>query len=335
MATPSSQSFHLESQYGKLHQDAIGFEFNGTDDFIALPSHWGGNGWHVVTLEAWIKVSEDTGDFQAILSPGDTTFVHFQTHREGVGNISIYTDQGAILLPTIPTAPLNQWRHVAVIAESGASRLMIDGHQVGDINTKTFNYVTATDELFVGKGHANGRFFKGQIAGLKIWHDAKDHANMVEELYRHLDVKPEIGIVSVTPTPHSEPEGEKENAVFGYKSAHGKYMSAQPDGRMECNRDHLHGWEKFTVEKTDGGKIGLKSIHGKYLSAQPDGRLEVNRDHLLGWEKFTVEENNGRVGFKSAHGKYISAQPDGSIVCNRDRLASWEMFVKESVKELA
>ena len=51
------------------------------------------------------------------------------------------------------------------------------------------------------------------------------------------------------------------------------YVSAQPDGRVECNRREapLGGWEEFTVEYRSNDVVCLKSYHGKYLSAQKDG----------------------------------------------------------------
>jgi hypothetical protein len=310
-------SFHLTSKHGKLHANALGFEFNGKDDFIDLPSHWGGPNWKTLTVEAWINPSANTGDFQAILSPKDTSFIHFQLHNKGVGNIAIYTDQGSVMLPVIPVEPLNQWRHVAVVVESGNSNLLIDGQQYGETNTKEFNYILPTDDLNIGRGYQGGRHFKGKIGNVHIWHDVRPHEHIHGDLYRFMADKPEIQ----TSTPVA--------TIFGFKSYHGKYMSAQPNGTMECNRDHLRGWEKFTVEDAGNGTVGLKSYHGKYLSAQPDGRLECNRDHLRGWEKFTLEENGGKVGLKGFHGKYISAQPDGTITCDRDWLRGWEKFTKE------
>lgn len=317
MSSPTLESFPLVSQHGPLHHSALGHTFDSPDDFITLPSTWGGPHWKELTVEAWINPSANTGDFQAIVSPANTTFVHFQIHS--IGNISVYTDQGLILLPVIPVEPLNQWRHVAVIAKSGASKVLIDGNQYGSTNTKTFNYITPTNELYIGKGHAGGRHFKGRISDVHIWQEAREHEHIHGDLYKYLTDKPELVVPPAV-------------SIFGFKSHFGKYMSAQPNGTMECNRDQLFGWEKFTVEDAGEGKVGLKSFHGKYLSAQPDGRLQVNRDWLFGWEKFTLEEQDGKVGLKGAHGKYISAQPDGSIACDRSWLQAWELFSKEATE---
>ena len=121
------------------------------------------------------------------------------------------------------------------------------------------------------------------------------------------------------------PEGSK----VALKSTHGKYLSAQPDGRAEWNRDHASDWEYFHLEKRQGGKVALKGSHGMYVSAQPDGSVQINREAapLGGWEEFTVEDRgNDVVCLKSSHGKYLSAQQNGTAQWNRDHAprGGWE-----------
>ena len=113
------------------------------------------------------------------------------------------------------------------------------------------------------------------------------------------------------------------------RSVHGKFLSAQPDGRAEWNRDVALDWELFNVEPRTGGKIALKGIHGMYVSAQPDGSVQINRRAAPpgGWEEFTVEERgNNVICLKSCHGKYLSAQQDGTAQWNRDHAppGGWE-----------
>ena len=129
-----------------------------------------------------------------------------------------------------------------------------------------------------------------------------------------------------------------------FKSVHGKYLSAQPDGRAEWNRDRADAWEYFHLEKRKGGKIALKGAHGKYVSAQPDGSVQINREAAPpgGWEEFTIEHQFiqpvGRGGYnavrlKSVHGKYLSAQSDGRVEWNRDHApdGGWEDIDMEYV----
>ena len=120
------------------------------------------------------------------------------------------------------------------------------------------------------------------------------------------------------------------------RSVHGKYLSAQPDGRAEWNRHGAAEWEFFHVEQRQNGKITLKGAHGMYVSAQADGSVQINRREAPpgGWEEFTVEDRgNNVVCLKSCHGKYLSAQQNGTAQWNRDHAprGGWEdiQFVQQ------
>ena len=113
------------------------------------------------------------------------------------------------------------------------------------------------------------------------------------------------------------------------RSVHGKFLSAQPDGRAEWNRDVASSWEYFHIEERPGGKITLRGAHGMYVSAQPDGSVQINRQSAPpnGWEEFIVENRgNNVICLKSVHSKYLSAQPDGTAQWNRDHAprGGWE-----------
>ena len=113
------------------------------------------------------------------------------------------------------------------------------------------------------------------------------------------------------------------------RSVHGKYLSAQPDGRAMWDRPVADAWEYFHVEWRQNGKIALKGVHGMYVSAQDDGSVQINRRAAPpgGWEEFTVEDRGSNVVcLKSFHGKYLSAQQDGTAQWNRDHAprGGWE-----------
>ena len=127
----------------------------------------------------------------------------------------------------------------------------------------------------------------------------------------------------------SQSSGQLMQGTVSLRSIHGKFLSAQPDGRAEWNRDHASNWEHFQVELRHNGKIALKGAHGMYLSAQPDGSVQINRREAPpgGWEEFTVEDRgNNVVCLKSCHGKYLSAQQNGTAQWNRDHAprGGWE-----------
>ena len=84
---------------------------------------------------------------------------------------------------------------------------------------------------------------------------------------------------------------QTRDSQVALRSVHGKYLSAQPDGRAMWDRPVANAWEYFHVEWRQNGKIALKGAHGMYLSAQPDGSVQINRREAPpgGWEEFTVE----------------------------------------------
>ncbi|MDR2383677.1 MAG: hypothetical protein LBD76_07345 [Prevotellaceae bacterium] len=114
--------------------------------------------------------------------------------------------------------------------------------------------------------------------------------------------------------------------TVSFKSVHGKFLSAQTDGKAEWNSDTNGEKEKIQLVEAEQGMYGVKSVHGKFLSAQPDGRVEWNRDKLDIWEKWTVENKGNAVALKSYHGKYLSAQSDGRVEANRAEAKQWESF---------
>lgn len=314
MSTPTQQGFSAHSRHGAHHQLVFGHQFNGSSDYLPLPGGWGGT--PELTVEAWINTSDPTGDFQAIVSSNGPEFIHFQAYS--AGNITIYTNTGPLILPVIPDTPANVWRHVAVVARPGASRLLIDGEQIGETNRHLYHHILPSRNVSIGRGWQDGRYFNGSIAGLRIWQHSRPHALLHQEVFQYHEQKPPL---------NEQPDPTHE----GFKSYHNKYLSAHPDGTVYADKDWFRGWEKFEVVDAGNGQVGLKSYHGKYLSAQPDGRVECNRDWLRGWEKFRmVIAGPNQVGFKSYHGKYLSAQPDGRLEGNRDWLRGWEKFSPES-----
>jgi hypothetical protein len=159
--------------------------------------------------------------------------------------------------------------------------------------------------------------------------DGQDKTGKNPAIYRQWE--DESGVCLVPPMA-SSPVGLSASSIT-LKSCHGKYLSAQPDGKLEWNRDIADAWERIAIVTVGPNKIGLQSCHGKYLSAQPDGKLEWNRDRLDTWETWAIETIADGIALKSAHNKYLSAQPDGSAIADRDNAQGWETF--KSDKPLA
>jgi PKD repeat protein len=163
------------SHHGSLRDEATfapgrvgqAFSFDGSGDSVDLPGTWGGG--PEITLNAWVMTQGSTGNFQAILEPGATEFVHLQLAP--FGNNVVYADQGEVWLPIIGDSPTAVWRHIALSSKSGDTRLYVDGVLVDDgslPNTLAFDHITTTSDLFIGQGYQGGRFFRGLIDEVQI-----------------------------------------------------------------------------------------------------------------------------------------------------------------------
>jgi len=75
------------------------------------------------------------------------------------------------------------------------------------------------------------------------------------------------------------------------RSAHKKFLCAEPNGKVVANRDKAAEWEKWQIVKISKGTWALKSHHGKFLCAEPNGTLIANRDQAKEWETWTVKKN--------------------------------------------
>jgi hypothetical protein len=114
---------------------------------------------------------------------------------------------------------------------------------------------------------------------------------------------------------------------FALRAHTGKYLCAETDGRLVCDRDSAREWETFQVTPSSGGQVTIRSHHGKYLCSDSGDKAIVNRDSPREWEQWTVvEQGSGRVALRDYRGKYLCVERDGSIVVNRDSAREWETF---------
>jgi len=125
----------------------------------------------------------------------------------------------------------------------------------------------------------------------------------------------------------TQSEGIFNCATFGLKSVHGKFLSAQPNGDVEWDRDSYNSYEKISFEQSGENTGYLKSVHGKYLAATNDDKLQWDRTWKRSLEVFTVYQYEDKIALESAHGKYMSAQDDGTVDVDRTDKGSWEWFI--------
>jgi YD repeat-containing protein len=158
---------------GPLSTGETAATFDGSQGFVSVGGTWGGPTFPAVTIEAWVFVNATSPDFEAIASSTNLSFVHLQLNSGG--NIAVFTNitgSSWLSLPIVPQTPIGSWHHIAVVSESGNSRVYVDGAQFGGSLSNTFSFITAATGIRIGSGFNNGRFMNGQIGEVAIYNHA-------------------------------------------------------------------------------------------------------------------------------------------------------------------
>jgi hypothetical protein len=100
---------------------------------ISLPGTWGGPSWTEATLEAWVRLAQ--GPFTNAGS-ADSAIINV----EPPSNSAIY-----LPVPAIPPG----WHYLVVVAQSGASRLYLDGVVVAEDSLPFSNLRVTTEALVI------------------------------------------------------------------------------------------------------------------------------------------------------------------------------------------
>jgi sugar lactone lactonase YvrE len=159
---------------GKVGQ---AFKFDGINDAVLLAGTFGGG--PEATIEAWVKSTGSTGDFQAIVSAVESYFVHLQLGTGG--NNVAYTNGDVVGFPIIQTTPAGEYRHIAMSLKSGDSRLYVNG-ELAAVSPVTYSTLLPTSNLRIGSGYQGGRYFKGEIDEVS-YYDRALSATEVQHIY--------------------------------------------------------------------------------------------------------------------------------------------------------
>jgi hypothetical protein len=131
-----------------------------------------------------------------------------------------------------------------------------------------------------------------------------------------------------TLTDHSTVKPQVElPGIVSLKSYQDKYLSAQPDGRLEWNQDWNRDQELFKTEVINGNKVAFKSCHGLYLSVKDDGTVMCDQQEPGKNEAWTAEWAGSGIALKSRFGKYLRPEKDGSVTATSDKAAGEAAFM--------
>jgi hypothetical protein len=94
----------------------------------------------------------------------------------------------------------------------------------------------------------------------------------------------------------------RSDILFGdpvyLKTAHNKFICAEPDGRIVANRTANGPYETFVLVNPNyhqdrspvnsGSHVAFRTYHGKFLCAEQNQTLVGNRDACAEWERFVI-----------------------------------------------
>lgn len=117
--------------------------------------------------------------------------------------------------------------------------------------------------------------------------------------------------------------------VISLKGFNNKYVTGQNGTMaMQCDKDVVGDWERFTVVDAGGGKVALRSM-SKYVSSENGAAaITCSRTTVGDWEKFDwVVNADGKISLRGNNGFYISSENGAAaMTCTRTAISGWEAF---------
>jgi len=112
------------------------------------------------------------------------------------------------------------------------------------------------------------------------------------------------------------------------RSHHGRYLCAEPNGKVIADRNDPREWEHFTVTSLGGGKIALLSHHNQYLCVEKDLKTIVaNRSAAREWETLTpVHIGGSGWALQTYWGTYLCAETNYTVNGDRRVAKEWETW---------
>ncbi len=144
-------------------QGGEALDFDGVDDYVALPLAVGGS----YTKEAWINPSNITGNHNLIT--GSTTALFFEDgvlkagHASG-GFVDVVDASGAL--------PINTWTHVAVTYDAASGLLSLYKNGTLVASATNANAYTETN-MALGNFPNYSVFFQGKMDEVRLWNVAR------------------------------------------------------------------------------------------------------------------------------------------------------------------
>ena len=160
--------------------DSHSMYFDGDQDFARLTQSsttpWSLGGSGDFTIECWFYIKATSApsvlfDFRPASSQGQYPLLQIPTNRASVDYI--LSNSNAITGTVSGGLQLNTWYHVALVRNSGTTKLYVDGTQVGSDYTDTNTY-SSISRCTLGISGFDDQYYdlNGYISNLRFVHDA-------------------------------------------------------------------------------------------------------------------------------------------------------------------
>jgi hypothetical protein len=149
--------------------------FDGSGDYLALPSNSCLVGANNFTLESWVYVPDRAAEYVVFNSQSNATTAAGSSYGYGINtNGTLYTyfyvGSSTYNITSTGTVPINAWSHVALVRTGGTVSLFINGVRDGtrsDISTLSINAGATNYPPCIGINTIY-YIFKGYISNLRL-----------------------------------------------------------------------------------------------------------------------------------------------------------------------
>jgi len=148
--------------------------FDGTNDYIEIPHSESLNITDEITISAWVKVNNWTGDNQFMISKGFSSAYSLILFDNSNFKFEIKTDTGYQTLDSLVQPVFGQWYHLVGTYDktlvSDNLKVYVNGVFKNSMDN-TEGIITNDNPVYIGR-HALGLYFHGTIAKVRIWNRA-------------------------------------------------------------------------------------------------------------------------------------------------------------------
>ncbi|MFK7946914.1 MAG: LamG-like jellyroll fold domain-containing protein [Saprospiraceae bacterium] len=184
--------FAIFLMVGSTAQAQNALDFNGTDDYVSLPNNFAANfSGGQVTISSWVYLKSYTQWGTIIKNWGPNFGAFHFGFKSTTGQLQIIFTQSSdgvnkeVLSPNI--IPLNQWVHVAFVADGSSATLYEDGVSVGSTPYDgTINTIVPYTVIGAKPSHVNTippagvspGYINGILDDLRVWNTGRTAAEI-------------------------------------------------------------------------------------------------------------------------------------------------------------